>query len=184
MPKIKGTALLPAVKMVRKFRDKLEPDSLDAEGWKLTRQRILPASWYPIETASQVMCAVSRILGIASIAEALEVIGGRLAEDDYHGVYSNMITPGDIPRTLRHSGIRWRNYFDTGTLSFTQPDPSKNVGTFRLEGFQTPIPYCNGIIGMARVAIRLAGSGTSSQIQELSCTLRGDPCCEFHVEWS
>jgi hypothetical protein len=184
MSKIKGTALLPAVKMVRKFQDKLEPDSLDAEGWKLTQQRILPASWYPIEPASQVMRAVAHILGISSIAEAMEVIGSRLAEDDYHGVYGSMITVGDVGRTLRRSGVRWRNYFDTGTLSFTQPDPSKSVGTYRLEGFEAPIPYCNSIIGMARVAIRLAGSGTPSQIRELSCTLRGDPCCEFHAEWS
>jgi hypothetical protein len=162
MPKIKGTALLPAVKMVRKFRDKLEKDFLDDDGQKLIQQRILPASWYPIETASQVMCAVSRILGIASIAETLEVIGTHLAEADYHGVYSNMISAGDVGRTLRRSGIHWRNYFDAGTLTFLQPDPAKPVGSLRLEGFQAPIP----------------------EIRELSCSLRGDPVCEFYIEWA
>jgi hypothetical protein len=130
------------------------------------------------------MFGVSRILGITSIAETLEMIAGRLAEDDYRGVYSNMITVGDVPRTLRRCGLHWRNYVDTGTLRFTQPDLSKNVGSFRLEGFQAPIPFCNGIIGITRVAIRLAGNGTPSEIRELSCTLRGDRCCEFHVEWS
>ncbi len=183
MAKIKGTALLPAVKLVRKFSDKLDPDVMNEEGKALVAQRILPGSWYPIEAASQIMIALNKIVRSGSLAQGMELMGAGLAEMDLHGVYRDLITVGDVAKSLRRSAILWPNYFDAGTLTITQPDPKSSRAVARLEGFHQTIPYCNGIPGMARVVARIAGEGMACEVKEVKCTLRGDPLCEFHYRW-
>lgn len=184
MANIKGTALLPAVKVVRKFRDKLRPNDMNDEGKALAEQRILPGGWYPIEAASQIMIAVTKILGSSSLATGMEFIGGDLAEKDLRGVYRDLVTVGDIARSLRRSVILWRNYFDEGKLTISVPDPKTGQAVARLEGFHQTIPYCNGIVGMARVVTRIAGAGKTCEVNETKCTLWGDSLCELHYHWS
>jgi len=182
MPRIKGTALLPAVKLVRKFRDKAEP-FLGERGKKLSEQRILPGSWYALEDASEVMIAVMKVVGSASLGEGMEFIGADLAENDLRGLYGHLITPGDVEKSIRRSVLLWHNYFDEGKLNLTIPDPHVGHGIMRLEGFNQTIPYCNGIIGMGRVMIRIASVGKTCDVKETMCTLKGNPCCEFHYQW-
>ena len=182
MPRIKGTALLPAVKLVRKFRDKADP-FLGKRGRKLADQRILPGSWYPQEDASEIMTAVMRVLGSASLGEGMEFIGGDLAEKDLRGIYDHLITPGDVARSVRRSVLLWHNYFDEGKVNLTIPDSKIGHSIVRLEGFNQDIPYCNGIIGMGRVVIRIASKGKPCEVKETMCTLKGNPYCEFHYRW-
>jgi hypothetical protein len=184
MANIKGTALLPAVKLVRKYRDKLDPDVMNEEGKALLAQRISPASWYPLGAASQIMLAVSKIVGSGSLAEGMELMGARLAEVDLRGVYRNVIKVGEVARSLRLSAILWRSYFDEGTLTIAQPDPKITHAVARLEKFNQTIPYCKAIPGMARVVARIAGEGTICQVKETKCTLRGDDLCEFQYLWA
>jgi len=183
MAKIKGTALLPAVKLIRKFHDKLAPDDLNDEGKALVAERILPGSWYPLEAASQIMIALNKIRGGSSPAQGMEFIAAGLAEMDLCGVYRDLMTVGDVPRSLRRSAILWPNYFDEGTLTITVPDPKISHAVARLEGFHQTIPYCNGIPGMARVVARIAGEGMACDVKETKCTLKGDRLCEFHYLW-
>jgi len=184
MANIKGTALLPAVKLVRRFRNKLDPDVMNEEGKALAAQRILPGSWYPIEAASQIMIAVSKVVGGGSLEQGMELMAAYLAETDLHGVYRNLITVGDVAKSLRRSAILWPNYFDEGTLTITQPDPKIRRAVARLEGFHQTIPYCKAIPGMAKVVTRIAGTGIACEVKEVKCTLRGDSLCEFHYLWT
>jgi len=183
MPRIKGTALLPAVKLIRKFRDKAEP-FLGERGKRLAEQRILPGSWYELEDASEIMVAVMKVLGSANLGEGMEFIGADLAENDLRGVYAHLITPGDVAKSSRRGVLLWHNYFDEGKLELTIPDPEVGHSIVRLEGFDQPIPYCNGIIGMGRVVLRIASLGKPCEVTETKCTLKGDPYCEFHHRWS
>ena len=184
MANIKGTALLPAVKLVRRFRNKLDPDVMNEEGKALAAQRILPGSWYPIEAASQIMIAVSKVVGGGSLEQGMELMAAYLAETDLHGVYRNLITVGDVAKSLRRSAILWPNYFDEGTLTIVQPDPKIRRAVARLEGFHQTIPYCKAIPGMARVVARIAGKGLTCEVKEVKCTLWGNPNCEFHYLWA
>jgi len=181
MPNVKGTAVLPAVKLLRKNREKAE-SCLDDVARKMCAQRILPGSWYPMEQADPVMLAVTKLVG-GSLRNAMEVIGSFLATSDLQGVYSNIVFPGDVPKTLRRATLLWRNYFDTGTLHYDQPDAGKQEVFFRLENCLEKIPYCNGIIGMAKIAIEMAGKGARGFVDERRCTLHGEGHCEFHVQW-
>jgi len=183
MGSIKGTALLPAVKLVRKFRDKLDPATMTEEAMALASQRILPGSWYPIEAASQIMIAVSKMIASASLEQAMEFIGADLAERDLRGVYRDLITVGNVARSLRRSAVLWPNYFDEGILTISLPDPKISRALARLEGFHQTIPYCNGIPGMAKVVARIAGDGMACGVSETKCTLRGAPVCEFEYLW-
>jgi hypothetical protein len=183
MGNIKGTALLPAVKLVRKYRDKLDPNVMNEEGKALLEQRISPASWYPLGAASQIMIAVTKLVGSSSLAQGMEVMGAGLAEVDLRGVYRNVIQVGDVAKSLRRSAILWPSYFDEGTLTITQPDPKIGRAVARLEKFAQTIPYCKAIPGMARVVARIAGEGTVCQVRETKCTLTGDDLCEFQYLW-
>jgi hypothetical protein len=181
MPNVKGTALLPAVKLLRKNREKSE-SYLDDVARKMCTQRILPGSWYPMEQADPVMVAVTKLIG-GNPRSAMEVIGSFLAANDLKGVYSNIVYPGDVPKTLRRAVLLWRSYFDTGVLTYVQPDAGKRECLYRLENCLEKIPYCNGIIGMAKIAIELAGKGARGFVDERRCTLRGEGLCEFHLSW-
>ncbi len=179
---IKGSALLPAVKLVRKFSEKAAPH-LGELGKKLIEQRILVGAWYPLEDASEVMTAATKIVGSASLAEGMEFIGADLAENDLRNLYSHYITEGDVSKSLRRSALLWRNYFDMGTVRIEQPDPATRRIITCLEGFQSTIPFCAGIMGMGTVVVRIAGKGAVARTVKLKCTLKGDPHCEFETHW-
>ena len=183
MASIKGSALLPAVKLIRKFRDKSERH-LGDRGRKLAEQRILVGAWYPLEDATEVMVAAIKAIGSANIAQGMEFIGADLAENDLRGIYAHFITEGDIPKSLRRSALLWRNYFDEGTLTLEHPDSGASRVIARLEGFTASIPYCNGIVGMGKVVVRMAGRGAASEVIETKCTLKGDVNCEFDHRWA
>ncbi len=181
MAKIKGTAILPAVKLVRKNRDKIEP-LLDDGSRRLASERILPGSWYPLEDASSLLRAICRYYG-GTAEHAMEMVGMYCAEGDLNGVYAHLITPGDPSRSFRRAVMLWRNYLDTGTLHYLQPDPAAKKAILRLEDFAQDIPYCACLVGMARVVARRVGTEATFRIQETRCTLRGDPICEFESSW-
>jgi len=179
--KLKGTAIIPAVKMARSNREKMEP--LLGEGAKrLVSSRIMPGSWYPIEDATELLQAICDFYG-GNHAQSMEMVGMYCAEGDLNGVYAHLIQPGDPVRTFRRAIMLWRNYLDTGTLIFNQPYPGKPQATLRLEDFRQTIPYCACIVGMARVVARLVGTEETFRIQETRCTLNGAAACEFETSW-
>ncbi len=181
MPNIKGTALIPAVKLYRKNRGKMEP-FLDDVGKKLASSRILPGSWYPLEDATPLLLGVAHFYG-GTTEQAMEIIGAYMAESDLRGVYSHLVHLGDVAKTARRAVTLWRNYMDTGTLLFIQPDPSQPRAILRLENFKQTIPYCRSIIGVTRAVMKLVGAEEKVGIRELKCTLRGDNVCEFQSSW-
>jgi hypothetical protein len=181
MPSVKGTAVLPAVKMVRKNHDKIDR-FLDDAARKFCDQRIMIGSWYPMEQVDPVMLAVTKFIG-GTTGHAMEVIGTFLAMNDLGGVYQHLVRQGETAKTLRRGATLWRNYFDTGSLVFEQADPWKLEGLYRLSDCQQNIPYCNGIMGMAKVSIEKTG-GKNGEAVEFHCNLRGDPYCEFLLRWS
>ncbi|MFQ5458072.1 MAG: hypothetical protein ACE5FC_06440, partial [Myxococcota bacterium] len=150
----------------------------------LADQRILPGAWYPLEGASEIMIAVMKVLGSSTPGEGMAFIGGDLAENDLQGLYAHLVTAGDVPKSLRRSVLLWHNYFDKGKVTLSWPDPAASRCNIRLEGFEQTIPYCNGIIGMGRVVIRIASGGKTCDVTQTQCTLTGDPVCEFDCRWN
>ena len=181
MPHIKGTALIPAVKLYRKNREKMDPFLGDVAK-KLAGGRILPGSWYPLEHATELLRGVARFYG-GSLEQAMQLIGAYMADSDLRGVYAHIVHRGDVVKTARRAVTLWRSYMDTGTLLFLQPDPSKPMAILRLENFEQSIPYCKSIIGVTRVVLTLAGAEGKTEVTELKCTLRGDEACEFQSVW-
>ena len=182
MAKLKGTALVPAVKLLRKNLDKMGP-ILDDATRTFVSQRILPGSWYPMEDATRLLLAVCRFYG-GSPTQAMEMVGMYCAEKDLSGVYAHLIHLGDPARTFRRAVMLWRNYLDTGTLRFVHVNDTLKQSVMRLEGFaQTDVPYCACVIGMARVVAGFAGVEDSFKIEETRCTLHGEPFCEFKSSW-
>ncbi len=181
MPSVKGTAVLPAVKLVKKNRAKIDR-YLDPGTRKFCDQRIMIGSWYSMEQVDPLMLAVCKFIG-GTTGQAMEFIGSFLALNDLGGVYQHLVKVGETAKTLKRSVTLWRNYFDTGVLRFEQPDPAKHEGVNTLAGCDQKIPYCNGIIGMVKVIIELTG-GKNADVTEAKCNLRGDPHCEIHIRWT
>ncbi|MDP3939555.1 MAG: hypothetical protein Q8R92_15660 [Deltaproteobacteria bacterium] len=182
MAKVKGTALVPAVKLVRKNRKKLEP-LLDDATRAFVSQRILPGAWYPMEDATRLLLVVCRFFG-GSPAQAMELVGRFCAEDDLRGVYENVIQADDLARTFRRAVMLCRNYVDTATLSVAHMDAALKQYVMRLDGMpKSDVPYCACVLGMAKVVARFVGVEDTYKIEETRCTLRGDPFCEFHSRW-
>jgi hypothetical protein len=168
MASIKGTALLPAVKLIRKFQDKLDPKTMSAAGKALLAQRILPGSWYPLEAASQIMIAVNRILGNESLSVGMEFIGGELAEMDLRGVYQHLVTVGDVARSpvaARSSGTT----ISTRERHHPLLDP-KTISRGMTREVPPGIPRCSIPDGGCRP---IAGEGKTCDVKQMHCTLRG-----------
>ena len=182
MANIKGTALVLAVKLLRKNREKLEPLMDDATR-AFVSQRILPGAWYPLEDATRLLKVACRFFG-GSTAEVMEMFGMYCAEKDLTGVYDHLIRPGDPARTFRRATMLYQNYLDTGTLSLVHMDAGLKQYSMRLEGLrQTDVPFCAVVLGMSRLIASFVGVEESYKIQETRCTLRGDPFCEFESSW-
>jgi hypothetical protein len=181
MAKIKGTALIPAVKFVRKNRAELAPH-LDDIALRLCEERILPGSWYPLDDATHLLVGIARYYN-GNLETAMQTLGTYLAETDLKGMYAPVLQPGDVVRTGRRAATIWQSYMDTGVVRYIQADPARNECVVRLESFPQSLPYCQCIAGMARVVVRMSGGGDDPEIKELKCSLKGDDECEFVIRW-
>src|SRR4029077_7745156 len=97
MAKIKGTALIPAVKFVRKNRAELAPH-LDNVALALCEERIMPGSWYSLDDATHLLAGIARYYN-GNLETAMETLGTYLGEANLTGIYSPVLQPGEVVKT-------------------------------------------------------------------------------------
>lgn len=164
--RVKGTDVAGPVRLLRKMRQRGEHPALSADAAALVAQRILPASWYPMETFRELLGVVHRQWFDGNDRGALEI--GRIgAKETLAGLQAPYVADGDPVRTLAALERIWRAHYDFGRV-WTEIEPT--AAMFRLAGYPD-MPRWHGLIiaGWVVGAIEMAGG------RDVRIELRGGP---------
>jgi hypothetical protein len=179
MPKVKGSNVLLAVKMLRADRQRalaLLPPRLH----RYLDQRILVSTWYPEEDLLELSRAVS--LMMPGSPEPWMTMGRSTARADLSTLYRHMVRAGDLTGTLGSIGSLWRTYHDTGELNVTVDEPGRATACLRDYGGAAR-EMCRVVGGyVAEVAV-MAGA-REVNIAKLGCSLNGAAECRWRLTWS
>lgn len=94
---VKGSMVLPAVKVIKTMKDKPWDQYLSDEAKDLVSQRILPSVWYPSEPMIDLMEAIYKV--VAQGKSELAIQWGKLNFQQLtNSIYKNIIVPGDAYR--------------------------------------------------------------------------------------
>jgi hypothetical protein len=172
MGKIKGSAVLLAVKMLRSRREgaaALLPPRLA----HYLEERIVVASWYPEEDLIALLEACHGLMPEVSY----EVMGAMAARGHLEGVYADLLHR----RGPTRSRTLWKTQHDSGALSVTAETP--NSTTYELVDWDHASPeYCRLLAGYFAEVHRLAGDAEPT-CDHPSCRARRSDRCVWVVRW-
>ena len=184
MARIKGTAMLNAVKFLRaNFKEKAL-ELLPTEQHKYLNDRILVSSWYPEEDNLALIRVLARIMkeNVAEVGDDVYAYMGRyVAQADFSLIYASLVRPDDPEETLRRAPVAWRMYHDTGSFSVSFPGP----GMARAELSDYGLPskeMCSLLKGFHEQMLVMAGAREVSS-KEVDCRNRGDRICVWEMRW-
>lgn len=179
MGRVKGTILVPLVKLLRANKvaaAKLLPAPLQ----KYLEERVLPSSWYPAKDHVQLARVLVAVVPLGS--EPYRAMGGGAARHDLMGIYKARLHPGDPMRTLESGLGLWRTYCDSGEMTHTRSGDHGAVIVLR-DYVDVSREMC-GIAGGYVAELALLGGAKDVVVRKLSCRLDGATQCSWNLDWS
>ncbi|HEX4459261.1 MAG TPA: hypothetical protein VIA18_14885 [Polyangia bacterium] len=179
MGRVKGTMLVPLVKMLRANKvaaAKLLPVPLQ----KYLEERVLPSSWYPSKDHVQLARVLVAIVPLGK--EPYHVMGRGAALHDLTGIYKARLHAGDPMRTLESTIGLWRTYCDSGEMQLTRK--GERSADVTLSGYVDVSREMCGIAGGYVAELATLGGAKNVVIRKLSCRLDGAPQCKWELTWS
>lgn len=179
MPRVKGTNVVSAVKLLRANRERALA-LLPARLHHYLEQRVLVSSWYPEEDQIELLRVIAKLM--PPRPNPFLVMGMTTAQADLTGIYRNSLRPDDPQRTLLAAGGLWRNYHDTGEMSASNDGPTGAV--VRLRDYRAACSeMCHVVEGYLVGCARTAGA-RDVRITKLSCCLTRAPECSWRLAWT
>jgi hypothetical protein len=175
-PKVKGSNVLGAVKMLRANRERAVA-LLPAKYHHYLNERIIVSSWYPEADQLELLRAVSFML--PGSPDPWMMMGRIAARGDLSDLYRSIVRPGDLKDALRASTALWRTFHDTGELKLTLEAPERVLAELR--GYAASAREMCRVIGgyvtevASRAALRDVGT------IKLGCTLDGAGHCSWRM---
>lgn len=180
MAKIKGTALIGAVKRLRREKDRAR-DLLPAEFHHYLQERIMPASWYPEEVFLEILKANIKLMGLP-VEKACTRLGKIAAQEHHKMWYGKRLSPMDSRTLLFRLPSIWSSQHDTGRYEFIVE--SATSGRIEIRNFKYPSQeLCLINTAYALEFLQLSGFGKVT-VSETACTIRQDEMCAWNVSWT
>jgi uncharacterized protein (TIGR02265 family) len=179
-PHTKGSHVLSAVKVLRGQRERaleLLPPSLH----KYLEQRILAASWYPLNEHLELLRVVAK-LWPASAGDPWILMGRGTAQADLSGIYKMHLRPGDPARTMILMSAVWKTTHDTGDVTMSVEGERAVIITLRNFGLRSR-EFCRVTTGYVSEVLRLAG-GRDVEVAHARCRDEGASDCVWRASWS
>jgi hypothetical protein len=179
MGRVKGTILVPLVKMLRANKvaaAKLLPAPLQ----KYLEERVLPSSWYPAKDHVQLARVLVAVVPLGS--EPYQTMGRGAARHDLTGIYKARLCAGDPMRTLESGLGLWRTYCDSGEMVLTRKG-ERAAGVVLRDYVDISREMC-GIAGGYAMELVALGGAKNVVVRKLSCRLEGAPQCHWELSWS
>jgi hypothetical protein len=178
VPKVKGSNVLAAVKMLRANRERAVA-LLPPQHHHYLSERVLPSSWYPESDQLELLRAVAFML--PGTPDPWMMIGRIAARDDINDLYRSMVRPGDLKEALRVSSTLWRSFHDTGELKLTLEAPGVAVATLR-DYAATAREMCR-VIGGYVTEVTTVATTRDIKPAKTACALDGAPACSWRMTW-
>ncbi len=180
---VKGSVLQSRLAFVKERAGQPAVDkvlaSLPESDRKILTGMLLPAGWYPFETADRLDLAISRELGMGD--QVFRVLGEKSATDNLAASHRVYIRDRDPHGLLKQAASIYRLYSDTGHRTYEKTsDKSAILRTWESRTFSKA--DCLTVIGWHEKAIGLCG-GAKSRVRETRCRTLGDEVCEYVCEW-
>jgi uncharacterized protein (TIGR02265 family) len=140
---------------------------------------LLPAAWYPFETAERLDQVIVDELGGRD--EIYKELGAKSAELNLSASQKVYVRERDPHGLLKAAASIYRLYYATGERTYERTADKK--ATLRTTGSDTYSRHdCLTILGWHEQAIAMCG-GQHPRVRETKCRARGDDCCEYICEW-
>ena len=180
MGKVKGIALINAVKVLRMKKDearKLLPERLHG----YLEERILISSWYPEEDLLEILRTLAKLIPDPGM-DIFEFMGRMSAAADLGGVYAHLVREGGPAATLRRTAITWEHYHDTGKEKVVEFADDHVV--IEISEYAHPSrEVCGSTKGWFHELVKLAG-GKGIGVVHSKCVLDGATACRFEARWT
>ncbi|HEU4383703.1 MAG TPA: DUF2378 family protein [Anaeromyxobacteraceae bacterium] len=184
MARIKGTAMMNAVKFIRgNFKEKAR-QILPPELHKYLDARILPSSWYPEEENLALIRALARLLreNVPDVGDDVYAVMGRtVAQADLSGIYANLVRAGDPQETLRRAQVGWRLYHDTGSFQVDLQGPGR--ARVELSDYGLPSSEMCALLKAFHEQMMVMAGAQEVSSEEISCRSRGGRTCVWEMRW-
>lgn len=178
MPRIKGTNVVNAVKVLRSRRERAL-GVLPAHLHSYLDERILVSSWYAEEDQLGLLRAIASMM--PRVPDPYITMGQGTARSDLTGIYKHQLRAGDVARTLTFAGALWRNAHDTGEMTTHVESPG--AISMRLCDYgAVSREMCRVCSGYFAEVVWLAVA-KPADVQHLECRVDGAAACVWRVRW-
>ncbi len=175
MAKAKGTVVVDLVKALRKNKQKaltLLPERLH----HYLQERIVIASWYPLEDYIALLCAAGQVLS-PDDANVYQTMGRAAARSHMEGTYSRLKDKANRQATF----TLLSSMYDTGEMKVAERAPGR--AALEYHGFALPTrEVCDTFTGYNLERMTMLGFDNPT-VHHVSCRANGEPTCRWLLEW-
>lgn len=177
MANIKGVSIVSLVKVLRANKE-AAANLLPASHQHFLQDRILVSAWYDEEDYKILLVTVGEILRPLVRGDVYEFMGEQGANSDFTTVYQAVVRKNDPSGTVRHFGMIWSMYRDTGRLEIRRIDETH--ARVLLHDYPNASPEtCATLTGYYRALLRLSGASVVAVRLEILRAASQGP-----TEWS
>jgi uncharacterized protein (TIGR02265 family) len=155
---------------------------LSREDQEVLRGWILPITWFPLELNLRLDDAIAAVLSPGDRERVFLEMGRASADSNLAGPHRPYLREGDPHFLLRAAPQIYSAYYNVGRRTYERTsDTSAVLRTYDAEDVTRT--DCLTVVGWHERAIELCG-GKDVRVTETRCRTRGDPCCEYHCQWT
>lgn len=180
MAQIKGAALIGAVRLLRKERERALP-LVPAALHHYLEDRISESRWYPEPDLIPLVLVCAELLG-GDLEETLHTFGRITAQGHLNGgIYSHLGADGDLVSLAIKASALWSSQHDTGKLRLEAE--ADGLGSIRVDGYDhASREMCLILTGYFQQFVDQSNL-PNPQIKKRHCVSEGDPRCEWELRW-
>jgi hypothetical protein len=174
--KAKGTVIIGLVKALRTHKEKAAA-ALPAALQHYLSERIVVASWYPLEDYIALLRACGKVLQGEAGASVYDMMGRTAARDHMNGTYSRL--KNTVSRQAAFTLLT--SMYDTGEMKVLERAPGHAL--LEWVGFALPArEVCETFTGYQ--SERMGAQGFEDvQVRHVRCRAEGSPSCRWDISW-
>jgi hypothetical protein len=175
LAKAKGTVVIDLVKALRRSKPKALT-LLPAKLHHYLEERIVIASWYPLEDYIALLRAAGQVLSHDG-GNVFQAMGRTAARSHMEGTYSRLANKANRQATF----TLLSSMYDTGEMKVTDRAPGR--AALEYHGFALPTrEVCETFTGYNLERMTLLGFDNPT-VHHVSCRANGEPVCRWELEW-
>jgi hypothetical protein len=175
MANAKGTVMVGLVKALRKNKERAR-EVLPARLAHYLEERIVLASWYPLEDYLELTRAAAKVMPNAG-PDVFEKMGRLSAREHMEGTYSRL--KKSVSRQAAHTLLS--ALYDSGEMSVVEREPGHAVIDFAR--FALPArEICENFTGYHAERMTIQGF-EDVRVRHVSCRAEGAPSCRWDIKW-